>query len=63
MGLVVKNPLPMQETKETQVRSLGQEDPLDEGMATHSSTLAWEIPWTEEPGGLKSMGSQGIRHE
>ena len=60
---MVKNPLPMQETKETQVRSLGQEDPLDEGMATHSSTLAWEIPWTEEPGGLKSMGSQGIRHE
>ena len=58
---MVKNPLPMQETKETQVRSLGQEDPLDEGMATHSSTLAWEIPWTEEPGGLQSMGSQ--RHE
>ena len=60
---MVKNPLPMQETKETQVRSLGQEDPLDEGMATHSSILAWEIPWTEEPGGLKFMGSQGIRHE
>ena len=60
---MVKNPLPMQETKETQVRSLGQEDPLDEGMATHSSILAWEIPWTEEPGGLKFMGSQGIRHK
>ena len=60
---MVKNPLPMQETIETQVRSLGQEDPLDEGMATHSSILAWEIPWTEEPGRLKFMGSQGIRHE
>ena len=38
------------------VRSLGQEDPLEEGMAIHSSILAWEIPWTEEPGGLESMG-------
>ena len=44
--------------QETQVRSLGQEDPLEKGMATHSSTLAWEIPWTEEPGGLQSMGLQ-----
>ena len=60
---MVKNPLPKQETKQTQVQSLGQEDPLDEGMATHSSILAWEIPWTEEPGGLKSMGSQGVRHK
>ena len=42
--------------QETQVRSLGQEDPLEKGMATHSSTLAWRIPWTEEPGGLQSMG-------
>ena len=42
---------------ETQVRSLGWEDPLEEGMATHSSILAWRIPWTEEPGGLQSMGS------
>ena len=41
---------------------LGQEDPLEEGMATHSSILAWEIPWTEEPGGLQSIGSQRIRH-
>ena len=41
-----------------QVGSLGREDPLEEGMATHSSILAWEIPWTEEPGGLQSMGSQ-----
>ena len=44
--------------QETQVRSLGQEYPLEKGMATHSSTLAWEIPWSEEPGGLQSMGSQ-----
>ena len=42
----------MQETSETEVRSLGQEDPLQEGTATHSSILAWRIPWTEEPGGL-----------
>ena len=41
-----------------QVRSLGREDPLEEGVATHSSVPAWEIPWTEEPGGLQSMGSQ-----
>ena len=46
----------MQETKETRVRSLGWEDPLEEGMATHSSILAWKIPWTEEPGGLQSIG-------
>ena len=44
--------------RETQVRSLGQEDPLEKEMATHSSFLAWEIPWTEEPSGLQSMGSQ-----
>ena len=43
---------------ETQVRSLGQEDPLEKEMATHSRTLAWKIPWTEEPGGLQSMGPQ-----
>ena len=48
--------------QETQVQSLGQEDPLEEEMATHSSILAWRIPWTEEPGGLKSMGSQRVRH-
>ena len=53
-GSVVKNCLPMQETW---VQSLGQEDPLEEKMATHSSLLAWEIPWTEEPGGLQSMPS------
>ena len=48
----------MQETEETQVGSLGQEDPLEEGLATHSSILAWRIPWTVEPGGLQSIGSQ-----
>ena len=47
----------MQETQETQVRSLGWEDPLEKEIATHSSILAWEIPWTEEPGGLQSMES------
>ena len=47
---------------ETWVRSLGREDPLEEGMATHSSILAWEIPWTEEPGELQSTGSQKLRH-
>ena len=46
----------MQETQETWIRSLGQEDPLEEEMATHSSILAWRIPWTEEPGGLWSIG-------
>ena len=45
------------------VRSLGQEDPLEEEMATHSSILAWEIPWSEEPGRLQSMGFQRIRHD
>ena len=44
--------------QETRVGSLGQEDLLEEGMATHSTVLAWEIPWTEEPGGLQSTGSQ-----
>ena len=48
---------------ETWVRSFGWEDPLEEGMATHSSILAWRIPWIEEPGGLQSMGSQGDGHE
>ena len=48
--------------QETWVRSLGQEDPLEKEMATHSSMLAWKIPWTEEPGRLQSMGSQRVRH-
>ena len=43
--------------------TLGQEDPVEKKMATHSSTLAWKIPWTEEPGRLQSMGSQGVRHD
>ena len=54
-GSVVNNPPVLQET---QVRFLGGEDPPEEDMATHSRVLAWEIPWTEEPGGLQSMGSQ-----
>ena len=49
--------------RETHVQSLDQEDPLEEEMATHSSTLAWKIPWTEAPGGLQSMESQRVRHE
>ena len=48
---------------ETQVQSLGWEDPLEKGMATHFSILAWRIPWTEEPGGLQSMGSQRAGHD
>ena len=48
---------------ETWVRSLGWEDPLEEGMVTHSSILAWRIPWTEEPGRLQSMGSQRVGHD
>ena len=56
----VKNPPAMQETG---VQSLGQEDPLEEGMATHSSIFAGIIPWTEEPGGLQSMGSQREGHD
>ena len=48
--------------QKTQVQSLGQEDALEKGMATHSSILAWRIPWTEEPGGLQSMGWQRVRH-
>ena len=51
----------MQKTLETWVRSLGEEDPLEEGMATHSSMLAWRIPWTDEPAGLESMGLQRVR--
>ena len=57
---MVKNTPAVQETR---VQSLDQEDPLEEGMATHSSILAWRIPWTQEPGGLQSMGSQRVRHD
>ena len=49
--------------KETQVQSLGREDPMEKEMATDSSILAWRIPWTAEPGRLQSMGSQRVRHE
>ena len=49
--------------QETQVQSLGQEDPLEKEMATHSSILAWRIPWTEEPGGLQFLGSQRVGHD
>ena len=49
--------------QETQFQFLGQEDPLEKEMATHSTILAWEIPWTEEPGGLQSMGSQRLRYD
>ena len=55
--------LPMQETQETRVPSLGQEDPLEKEMAAHSSILAWEIPFTEKPGGLQSLGLQRERQE
>ena len=57
---MVKNPPAMQEA---QVQSLGREDPLEEGMAPHSSVLAWRIPWSEEPGGLQSVGSQRVGHD
>ena len=60
MAQMVKN-LPA--VQETWVRSLGQEDPLEKSMATHSSILAWRIPWSEELGGLQSMGSQRVIHD
>ena len=60
MAQMVKN-LPAM--RETWVRFLGWKDPLEKEMATHSSILAWEIPWTEEPGGLQSMGSQEDKHD
>ena len=60
MAQTVKNLLAMQETW---VLSLGWEDPLEKEMATHSSILAWRIPWTEEPGGLQSMGLQRVGHD
>ena len=60
MAQTVKRPPAM---RETWVRSLGQEDPLEKEMATHSSTPAWRIPWREEPGGLQSMGSRTVGHD
>ena len=62
-GAVVKNPPASSGGTETWVQSLGWEDNLEKEMATHSSILAWKIPWTEEPGGLQSMGSQRVGHD
>ena len=62
-GSVVKNPPAMQEPQKTWVQSLGWEDSLEEGMATHSSILAWRISWTEEPGGLQSIVLQKVGHD
>ena len=59
VAIVIKNP----PANEGELRSLGQEDPLKEEMSTHSSILAWKVPWTEKPGGLQSMGSQRVRHD
>ena len=62
-GLAIKNLPAMQESQEMWVRSLDGEDPMEEGMATHSNILAWRIPWTEEPGWLQSTGWQGVGHD
>ena len=62
-GSAVKNPSTMQETQETWVLSLGWENPLEEGMATYSSILAWRIPWTEEPGWLQFREYQRVGHD
>ena len=59
---MAKNPPTNAGVIETWIRSLGQEDPLEEGLSTHSSILTYRIPWTEEPGGLQSIGSQRVRH-
>ena len=61
-GLVAQTTKNLPAMQETQIQSLGQEDPLEKGMATHSSILAWSIPWTEELGELQSMGWQRVRH-
>ena len=62
-GWVVKNLPAMQELQEIQIHFPGQEEPVEEGMAAHSGTLAWRIPWTEEPGGLQSIGLQSVKQE
>ena len=62
-SLVVQTQKNLPAMKETRIRSLGQEDPLENGMATHFTILAWKIPWTKEPGGLQSMELQRIRHD
>ena len=61
-GSVVKNLPAMQELQEMQVRSLGREDPLEEGVSIHSRILAWRMPWMEEPDRLQSIGSQRVGH-
>ena len=61
-SLVAQNEKKLPAMQETQVRSLGPEDPLEKGMAIHSNVLAWRIPWTEKPGGPQSMGSQKVGH-
>ena len=62
-GLVAQTVKHLPTMREIRVRSLGQEDPLEKEMAPHSSTLAWKIPWTEEPGRLQSMVSQRVGHD
>ena len=63
VSLVAQTVKRLSTMRETRVRSLGQEDPLEKEMAAHSTILAWRIPWTEEPGGLQSMGSQRVEHD
>ena len=63
MAQWIKNPPAIQERQETWVQFLGQKDPLEEGMATHSSVLAWRIPWTEEPDGLQSIVSKRVGYD
>ena len=63
LGHVAQRVKPLPTMWETRVRSLGQEDPLEKGMATHSSTLAWRTPWTGEPGGLQFMGLQSVGYD
>ena len=62
-GTVIKNPPAMQEMLETWVQFLDEEDPLEKEMATYSSILTWKIPWSEDPGGLQSMGLQRVGHD
>ena len=62
-GSVVKNPPAIQEPQEPQFQSLGREDPLEKKITTHSTTLAWKIPWTEKPGRLQSPGLQRVGHD
>ena len=63
MVVVAQRVKRLPEIQETRVRSLGREDPLEKEMATRSSVLAWEIPWTEDPGKLQSVGSQRVRYD